>query len=45
MERIFVDTNVFLYADSMAPEDARKKQLAAEVIRQPGLVVSSQVIQ
>lgn len=45
MERIFVDTNVFLYAASMAPEDARKKQLAAEVIRQPGLVISSQVIQ
>jgi predicted nucleic acid-binding protein len=45
MERVFVDTNVFLYAASMAPEDARKKQLAAEVIRQPGLVVSSQVIQ
>lgn len=45
MERIFVDTNVFLYAASAAPEDARKKQLAAEVIRRPGLVVSSQVIQ
>lgn len=45
MERIFVDTNVFLYAASMAPEDARKKELAAEVIRHPGLVVSSQVIQ
>jgi predicted nucleic acid-binding protein len=45
MERFFVDTNVFLYAASMAPEDARKKQLAAEAIRHPGLVVSSQVIQ
>jgi predicted nucleic acid-binding protein len=32
MERVFVDTNLFLYAASMAPEDARKKQLEAEVI-------------
>ncbi|NQX00329.1 PIN domain-containing protein [bacterium] len=44
-ERVFVDTNVFLYAASMAPEDARKKELAAKVIHHPGLVVSSQVIQ
>jgi predicted nucleic acid-binding protein len=45
MDRIFVDTNLFLYAASMAPEDARKKELAGEVIRHPGFVVSSQVIQ
>ena len=45
MQRIFVDTNVFLYAASVAPEDARKKQLAAEAIRHPGLTVSWQVIQ
>jgi predicted nucleic acid-binding protein len=45
LERVFVDTNMFLYAASMAPEDARKKQLAASLIRRPGLVVSSQVIQ
>jgi predicted nucleic acid-binding protein len=44
-ERIFVDTNIFLYAASTAPQDARKSQLAAEVIRHPALVVSSQVIQ
>lgn len=43
--RIFVDTNLFLYAASMAPEDAAKKVIAAEVIRNPGLVISSQVIQ
>lgn len=44
-QRIFVDTNVFLYAASTAPQDARKRQLAAEVIHHPALVVSSQVIQ
>lgn len=44
-ERVFVDTNIFLYAASRAPEDFRKKELAAEVIRRPGLIVSSQVIQ
>jgi predicted nucleic acid-binding protein len=43
--RIFVDTNLFLYAASMASEDALKKELAEKVIRLPGLVVSSQVIQ
>ncbi len=45
MDRVFVDTNVFLYAASMAREDAPKKHRAAEVIRHPGLIVSSQVIQ
>ncbi|MEX1115465.1 MAG: PIN domain-containing protein [Akkermansiaceae bacterium] len=45
MDRVFADTNVFLYAASMAAEDARKKQLSAAVIRHPGLIVSSQVLQ
>lgn len=43
--RIFVDTNLFLYAASMAPEDAGKKAIAGDVIRNPGLVISSQIIQ
>ena len=44
-DRFFVDTKLFLYAASMAPEDRRKKKLAAELIKRPGLVISSQVLQ
>ena len=41
----FVDTNVLLYAGAKAPEDAAKRQQARQLLAQPGLVFSAQVLQ
>lgn len=41
----FVDTNVLLYAASNAPEDSAKRQRAREILAQPGLGFSAQVLQ
>lgn len=41
----FVDTNVLLYAASKAPEDSAKRLRARELLAQPGLSFSAQVLQ
>jgi predicted nucleic acid-binding protein len=41
----FVDTNVLLYAASNAPEDAAKRIIAREILAQPGVCFSAQVLQ
>ena len=41
----FVDTNVLLYAASLAPEDEAKRGRALEVLTEPDLAVSVQVLQ
>ena len=41
----FLDTNVLLYACSMAPEDAEKKQVATDLILNTRFALSSQVLQ
>ncbi len=41
----FVDTNVLLYAVSPLTEDAHKRALARELLKEPDLVVSVQVLQ
>lgn len=41
----FVDTNVLIYAASKSPDDAAKSRRAREILRQPDLAFSSQVLQ
>lgn len=41
----FVDTNVLLYAASLLPEDDAKRRRALEVLTEPELAVSVQVLQ
>jgi len=41
----FVDTNVLLYAASNAPEDQAKRTLARQVLSQPEIGFSAQVLQ
>ena len=41
----FVDTNVLLYAANLASEDAGKRNRALEVLAEPELAVSVQVLQ
>lgn len=41
----FVDTNVLLYAVSPLPEEADKRHRARELLEQPDLVISVQVLQ
>jgi len=40
----FVDTNILLYAINVLPADARKTDKAIELLNQPGLAVSVQVL-
>ena len=41
----FVDTNVLLYAVSLSPEDTGKRRIARELLTEPELAVSVQVLQ
>lgn len=41
----FVDTNVLLYAVSILPEDGEKRKRARELLEEPDLAVSVQVLQ
>ena len=41
----FVDTNILLYAVSAAPQEADKTAKAREILRQPDLALSIQVLQ
>lgn len=41
----FVDTNILLYAGSNAPDDQAKRQVARQVLSQPGIGFSAQVLQ
>lgn len=41
----FVDTNVLLYAVSVLPEDGEKRTRARELLEEPDLAVSVQVLQ
>lgn len=41
----FVDTNVLLYAVSRLPEDAAKRARARELLKEPELALSVQIIQ
>lgn len=41
----FVDTNVLLYAASVLPEEEAKRVRARELLREPNLAVSVQVLQ
>ena len=41
----FVDTNVLLYALSALSEDTNKRRRALELIREPDLAISAQVLQ
>ncbi len=41
----FVDTNVLIYAVSTAPEDTQKSSVALELLEQPDLALSVQVLQ
>lgn len=41
----FVDTNVLIYAVSAAPEDAKKRGRAVELLSEGGLALSVQVLQ
>ena len=41
----FVDTNVLLYATSLAPQDARKQKIALALLEERDLAVSVQVLQ
>lgn len=42
---VFLDTNILLYACSVAPEDAGKRKIAAELITQSHFALSAQVLQ
>ena len=41
----FVDTNVLLYASSLSPDDIGKRSRAREIMEEPDLAVSVQVLQ
>jgi predicted nucleic acid-binding protein len=41
----FIDTNVLLYAGSNAAEDQPHKKIARQVLAQPGIAFSAQVMQ
>ena len=41
----FVDTNVLLYASSLLPEDSGKRSRAREIMTEPDLAISVQVLQ
>ena len=41
----FVDTNVLLYAVSLDPQDAEKRRLALELLKEGELAISVQVLQ
>jgi hypothetical protein len=41
----FIDTNVLLYAASNAAADQSKRQIARQVLSQPGIAFSAQVLQ
>src|SRR5688572_27833385 len=43
--QFFVDTNILLYAASNAPGDQVKRKVARDVLTQPALAFSAQVIQ
>jgi predicted nucleic acid-binding protein len=42
---IFIDTNVLLYAGSNATEDAAKRVVARQLLSEPGIGFSAQVLQ
>jgi predicted nucleic acid-binding protein len=42
---VFIDTNVLLYAASNAADDQSKRAAARQVLAQPGLGFSAQVMQ
>ena len=44
-DRVFFDTNIFLYAGSRASQDQEKQKIAAELFRSNDFVLSSQVLQ
>ena len=41
----FIDTNIALYAVSVLPEDVAKRRIARQLLEQPELAVSVQVLQ
>ena len=41
----FIDTNVLVYAASNAPADQSKRQIARDLLSQPGIGFSAQVLQ
>lgn len=43
--QLFIDTNVLLYAGSNASADQAKRQVARQVVSQPGIAFSAQVLQ
>jgi predicted nucleic acid-binding protein len=43
--QFFIDTNVLVYAGSKAEADQAKRQLARQVLSQPGIAFSAQVLQ
>jgi len=42
--RAFIDTNVLLYAGSQHPDEQTKRAVALELLKQPGLGFSTQVM-
>lgn len=44
-DRHFLDTNILLYSISSAPDEARKKQIAIELLERDGGSLSVQVLQ
>ena len=44
MNKVFVDTNILVYAADSTGQDARKKQIAREIILLPHLHLSVQVL-
>jgi predicted nucleic acid-binding protein len=43
--QFFIDTNILLYAGSKAPVDQANRQIAQQLLSQPGIAFSVQVIQ
>ena len=41
----FLDTNILLYAVTVAPEEAKKRSVARDILRQDRLALSVQVLQ
>lgn len=42
---IFLDTNLFVYAVSAAPDDAAKREVSREILGEGNFVISLQVVQ
>ena len=42
---IFLDTNIFVYAVSAAPDDAAKRMVSREILGEGNFVISLQVVQ